>query len=217
MHSVPSLIMLGLLAERPWTAYELVKFLSRPSMAASLWDVSERTWYREPSRLVEAGLAEAHDPGDGSPTTYTITDAGRRALEEASPSESRLVYRNERLALLYALAGGPPEAVDASLEDLRAGLLDTIEAGAEHFRYLAERGPTLPQRAHVSALLARLTVTAMVHTYDWATDAQRQLDELGPDGDRGEFARTIWREIADDLDAFVEERRRQAGGRPARK
>lgn len=208
MHSVPSLIMLGLLAERPWTAYELVKYLSPPSMAATLWSVSERTWYREPARLVEAGLAEAHDPPDGSPRTYSITEAGRRALEEASPTDSRWVYRNEVMATLYAVAGGPLDEIDARLEHLRGTLLEAIGSAADHMRHLADSGPVLPQRAHVSALLARITTAGMTSTYDWIVEAQRQLRDLGPEGARTEFAQTVWRVIADDLDDFVETRRK---------
>jgi DNA-binding PadR family transcriptional regulator len=214
MPTIPSLIMLGLLAERPWTAYELVRYLNRPSMAAAFWDVSERTWYREPARLVEAGLAEAREPDDGSPTTYTITDTGRRALEEASPTENRWVYRNEVAAVLYAVAGGAVEDIDARLEHLRAGVLQGIEGMADEMRRLAASGPTLARRAHVSALLARMCATVMMATHDWAIEAQRQLRRLGPDGDRAEFARNVWREIADDLDAFTEQRRREADESP---
>lgn len=210
MPTIPGLIMLGLLAERPWTAYELVKYLNRPSMAAALWDVSERTWYREPARLVKAGLAEAHEPGDGSPTTYTITEAGRRALEEAAPTENRWVYRNEVAAVLYAVAGGPVEDIDARLEYLRTGVLQALEAMADQMRLLADTGPILAQRAPVSALLARMYATVMMATYDWAVEAQRRLRDLGPGGDRAEFARTVWQDIADDLDAFTEPRRRGA-------
>lgn len=214
MPTVPGLIMLGLLAERPWTAYELVRYLNRPSMAAALWDVSERTWYREPARLVEAGLAEAREPGDGSPTTYTITEAGRRALDEASPSENRWVYRNEVAAILYAVAGGPVEDIDVRLEYLRTGVLQGIEGMADEMRRLAESGPTLARRSHVSALLARMFATVMMATYDWAVEAQRRLRDLGPDGDRAEFARALWQVIADDLDAFGERRRREADEPP---
>lgn len=209
MQSIPSLLVLGLLAERPWTAYELVKHLSPPSMAAAVWDVSERTWYREPARLVAAGLAEAHESGDGSPTRYAITGAGRRALEEASPTENRMVYRNEVMAILYAVAAGPLDDIDARLEELRLGLLRGMEALAVELRRLAEAGPKLPRRAHVTALLGRMNAAAMKALYDWAVGAQHDLRDLGPDGDRARFAQKIWQQVADDLDAFTEGRRAQ--------
>lgn len=82
--------VLGLLALRPWTTYELAKQVQRS--LGWFWPRAERKLYDEPKRLVAAGLATATEQRTGRrpKTVYAITAAGRRALrawlgEEAAP------------------------------------------------------------------------------------------------------------------------------------
>src|SRR4051794_21714115 len=72
--------ILGLLAIKPWTTYELAKQVQRS--LGWFWPRAERTLYTEPKSLVAAGLATAHEERTGNRprTVYTITAAGRRAL-----------------------------------------------------------------------------------------------------------------------------------------
>jgi PadR family transcriptional regulator, regulatory protein AphA len=72
--------VLGLLAIRPWTTYELAKQVQRS--LGWFWPRAERKLYDEPKRLVAAGLATAtvEHTGRRPRTVYAITDAGRSAL-----------------------------------------------------------------------------------------------------------------------------------------
>src|SRR5210317_1466693 len=74
-----SYAVLGLLAIRPWAGYELTQQATRSLRFA--WPKSERLLYAEPKKLVEHGLATAHNEsvGQRNRTVYTITDAGRSA------------------------------------------------------------------------------------------------------------------------------------------
>jgi len=76
-----SFAILGLLAIKPWSTYELTKLMRRALLA--VWPRAESNLYREPHRLVQAGLATAErvDVGRRRRTEYAITAAGRRALE----------------------------------------------------------------------------------------------------------------------------------------
>src|SRR5687768_7409348 len=75
-----SFAIMGLLALRPWTTYELINQASR-SMHF-FWPRSEAQLYKEPKRLVRWGYATATDEtvGRRARTLYAITPAGRRAL-----------------------------------------------------------------------------------------------------------------------------------------
>ena len=56
--STTSYAILGMLAMRPWTAYELTQQLRRSLRYC--WPKAESVLYDEPKRLVRLGLATAH-------------------------------------------------------------------------------------------------------------------------------------------------------------
>ena len=58
-----SFAILGLLAIRPWSTYELTKLLGRS--VQYVMPRTEANRYQEPKRLVEAGLATAADESVG--------------------------------------------------------------------------------------------------------------------------------------------------------
>src|SRR5262245_47643073 len=125
-----SYAILGLLAIQPWATYDLAKLLRRS--LHFFWPRAESNLYAEPKRLVEAGLAEAHEEWNGGRrrTVYSINDRGRNALREwlATPPAPQRVESEPYLRLLYANSG--------SMDDLLAAL-DRIEADGdevvEHF------------------------------------------------------------------------------------
>ncbi len=75
-----SYAILGLLALRDQTTYELAKQMQRT--VGYVWPRAERKLYDEPKRLAEAGYARAAKDmvGRRPRTTYSITPAGREAL-----------------------------------------------------------------------------------------------------------------------------------------
>lgn len=198
-------VALGLLSERPWTAYELATRMAAPNMPGFLWPISERTCYRLPRRLVDAGLASARDPADGTPTRYHITDAGKAALAELHPENTPVVtFRSSQLALLYATAGGPTDNSINLLRHIQAGLVATTQLGAATYRNRAVSGPELPGRAHIAALIGKYVSEMAVNAYQWTQTAIQELETLG-DGDRAAFATRIWQELADTLDRLLAE------------
>jgi PadR family transcriptional regulator AphA len=74
--------ILGLLAIRPWTSYELTKQMSRS--LHHFWPRAESKLYEEPKKLVAQGLATAstRTVGKRTSTVYEITDTGREALRQ---------------------------------------------------------------------------------------------------------------------------------------
>jgi DNA-binding PadR family transcriptional regulator len=80
MPTTTSYAVLGLLAVRPWSTYELTKQMDRS--LGRLWPRTRSKLYEEPKKLVELGLATATPEASGrrKRTAYRITAKGRRAL-----------------------------------------------------------------------------------------------------------------------------------------
>ena len=72
--------LLGLLAVRSWTGYELTQQLQRS--LRYVWSASEGHLYRQQSHLVDLGWASVEDEPAGERTRkrYSITPEGREAL-----------------------------------------------------------------------------------------------------------------------------------------
>src|SRR3954469_12912833 len=75
-----SYAILGLLAVRPWTTYELAQQMGRA--LGQFWPRAESKLYEEPKKLVAHGLARAtkETVGKRARTVYSITPKGRKAL-----------------------------------------------------------------------------------------------------------------------------------------
>src|SRR5215212_3837091 len=75
-----SYAILGLLAIKPWSTYELAKQMQRD--LHFVWPRAESNLYTEPKKLVAHAFASASSEPRGKRrrTVYSITPAGRRAL-----------------------------------------------------------------------------------------------------------------------------------------
>src|SRR4051795_12736596 len=102
-----SYALLGLLAIRSWTTYELAQQMDRTM--SRFWPRARSKLYEEPKKLVEHGLAEAARGANGRRprTVYTITPAGRTALAGWLATESSVpVFESEHiLKVFYAEQG----------------------------------------------------------------------------------------------------------------
>jgi DNA-binding PadR family transcriptional regulator len=153
--STTSYAVLGLLALRSWTGYELTQQARRS--LAHCWPKEESVLYEEPRRLVARGLARAHQERDGGRTRnrYTITDEGRRALREwlATPSGPPRLELEPLLRLTFAdqVELADAQAAVTALRDWAATLRAdgmTVLRG-----YQAGEAP-FPGRLHINVLTA---------------------------------------------------------------
>ena len=146
-----SFALLGLLGVRPWSAYELV-VQSKRSLHF-FWPRSEAHLYAELKRLVERGHAavEVVEQGRRQRTRYTITPAGRTALQGwlATEPAPPTIEVEGMLRMLLADQG--------STVDLRRALETTarqaLATGAEGRMLIAEllaTGGPLPNRLHLT-------------------------------------------------------------------
>ncbi|MCP9950760.1 PadR family transcriptional regulator [Actinomadura madurae] len=129
-----SYAILGLLALRDHTTYELTKQMQRT--VGYIWPRAERKLYDEPKRLVAAGYAEAVQDlvGRRRRTTYSITPAGREALARwlgTEPAPPAMEFEG-MLRVLFADQGD----IDQLRRSLRAIAADAAARRA-HFAEMA--------------------------------------------------------------------------------
>ena len=177
--------LLGMLASRSWTGYELTQQIRRS--LRFVWPSSEGHLYREQKTLVELGWATVEDEPAGKRTRkrYTITPEGRKALRgwhSTEPGEPRLEIEGI-LRLFYGDHGSPTdlanslattseqaesmlrellEFVDEYLED--GGPLWMLEngVGGPGQERLTFRGRTqFPERLHVVAMAIEMTTALL--------------------------------------------------------
>jgi len=135
--------LLGLLAVRSWTGYELTGQVRRS--LRFVWSVSDGHLYREQKRLVSLGWAsvEQEPAGLRSRKRYTITPAGRAALEawlETLPEEPH--FQIEGLLRIFLGDMASPDmlatAARRTAEATRDMLDEMCGFAAE---YLEDNGP----------------------------------------------------------------------------
>src|SRR5262245_23049550 len=111
-----SFAVLGLLAIKPWTTYELIRQVDRS--LRRFWPRAQSKLYEEPKRLVALGLAEAEEEqvGKRRRTWYSITPAGREALAAwlAEPGAGPSL-EFEQLVKIHLADRSTKEAVRAGL------------------------------------------------------------------------------------------------------
>jgi PadR family transcriptional regulator, regulatory protein AphA len=171
-----SYAILGMLALRPWSAYELTRQMRRS--LDYCWPKAESVLYGEPKRLVRLGLATAkREPaGRRSRTVYAITDQGRRMLAEwlATPPSPPRLEVEAMLRLLYADQGGKEELLQA-VRGTREWALEHLPDGHSQVRrYLADGGP-FPERLHLIALFAEFYEQLFDLLIRWADATEAEV------------------------------------------
>ena len=189
--------LLGLLAVRSWTGYELTQQMRRS--LRFVWSSSEGHLYREQKRLVALGWAvrEQEPAGARFRNRYTITPAGRAALQDwlaTDPEEPhfeiegvlRMFFGDQgNLEDLVASMESTATAarsmlqemlgfVDEYLED--GGPLSMLEQGigGENER-LEFRGRTMyPERLHVVALVLDVTTRLLAQLEAFFTETSAE-------------------------------------------
>lgn len=169
-----SYAVLGLLAVKSWTTYELTQQMQRS--LARFWPRAVSKLYDEPRKLTEHGLAAGREEhvGQRARSRYEITDDGRRELAEwlAQPPRDP-VLEAEFLVKVFLAEHGTKQDLLATLHAVRAWAAQQAATDAGIAKsYLTGSGPfpdRVPQLVLVGAYLADLAqLTGRWAT--WATD-----------------------------------------------
>jgi PadR family transcriptional regulator, regulatory protein AphA len=151
------LAILGQLALRKWSAYELTKSMGRT--LAWFWPRAESVIYAEALRLVKEGLATAREEPavDGSArtrTVYAITAQGRRRLADwlATPPAT-LQLALEPLLRLHLARFGTREDLLGAMGWTEARAEELLDVAEEVAREFAAGEHILQKDAHFRALI----------------------------------------------------------------
>ncbi|HXY16795.1 MAG TPA: PadR family transcriptional regulator [Gaiellaceae bacterium] len=167
-----SYAILGLLAIRPWSTYELARQMRRN--LHYFWPRAESNLYAEPKRLVDGGFATSRQEPVGRRfrTLYSITEQGRSALVSwlSEPaSESRL--ENETLVkVMFAPYGSKGHLLEhlRRFREEQEGRLDVLRPIFEE--YFRDEDP-FPARVHINTLCFRLIWDHTAAHAEWAERA----------------------------------------------
>lgn len=168
-----SYAILGLLAVRPWSTYELARQMDRS--LGRIWPRAESKIYEEPKKLVRCGLAvaERESVGRRPRTVYTITRKGREALADwlREPGAGPVLESEQLLKVFFAESGTTADTL-ATLRAARAWAAERNQDNLATARtYLAGQAP-FPERAAQNTLVGRFLTDyyQLVATWaDWAT------------------------------------------------
>ncbi|HEY8514400.1 MAG TPA: helix-turn-helix transcriptional regulator [Candidatus Binatia bacterium] len=170
--TVTSFAILGLLAVRPWSTYELAKQIRRS--LSHLWPRAESNLYAEAKRLVAGGHAAARREqcGERRRTVYRITPKGRKALREwlAAPG-GEVWFESEPLLKVFFAEQGSKADLLGTLRAIGDGALiqqEALRRMAEDYR--AGAGP-FPQRLALSVLALGLVWEHLQATIEWSRRA----------------------------------------------
>ena len=208
--------ILGLLALRPFSAYELAQQIHRS--LRYMQPASERNLYAEPKRLAAAGLVRMRRQtvGRRSRTIYEITPAGRDALRRqlaTPPAPPQLEF--EALQRLVFADQGSKQDLLAALDTTSEQVQQLLDDGMQQVRgYQADGGP-FPHRLHLILLFARFYTDFLLLLRDWVALARREVASWPTTSDLGLTDGT--RQMLEDLlrlaDQLTQEPEQAATGR----
>lgn len=181
-----SYVVLGHLALRSWSTYELAQQMKRSTR--HYWPRTESKIYEEPKKLVAHGLASATSEFNGRRrrTVYAITEEGRRALRDwlDEPGRPPAVEFEGVVKVLFAEQG----TKDQLLGTLRSVREQAQRTRAEHVALatdLARTGGPFPDRLHVNELVLKFMWEQTETVIRWASWAEERVarwpdDVAGP-------------------------------------
>jgi DNA-binding PadR family transcriptional regulator len=196
--STTSYAILGLLALRPWTTYELARQMDRA--LGWFWPRTRSKLYEEPKRLVAAGYATASEEyvGRRRRTVYAITPEGRRALEAWIPTPGAgPVLEYEQLVKVFFAEFGTKADLLATIASAKDWLRERAEHDEEIPRgYLEGRGG-YPERLPWLILTGRFLEEVSLGVERWADWATSVVEQWPDDIREAEPDWAALRELAD--------------------
>ena len=195
--STTSYAVLGLLAVRPSSTYELTRQMHRT--VGRFWPRAESKLYEEPKKLVAQGLAEAtaETVGRRPRTVYSITPAGRAALAEwlGRPAAGPVLEFEQLLKVFLADSGTRADTL-ATLAGAAAWARERNEESAAVARAYAEGTGPFPERAAQNLLVGAFLTDFYALVARWSGWAGEQVARWPEDPGAAEPDRAALADVA---------------------
>ena len=181
--------LLGLLSNKPWTAYELTKYMQTSAIRV-VWPRAESGIFREPKKLVEEGLATVrHEQVNNRlRAVYTITAKGRIALQDWLDSDSepaKIEY--ESMLKLLQMDVNSPDLLGHKVEEMAEECLSWKTDVDRVMARIASQGFTLEGRGTQSVLANILVQRVYQAIFGWTELAKNLIEEIPDDLDPKEL------------------------------
>jgi PadR family transcriptional regulator AphA len=168
-----SYAILGLLAVRSWTTYELAQQSERS--LRWFFPRAERAVYLEAKRLQRLGWADARTVANGrrTSTVYAITDAGRAALEGwlAEPSSPPQVESEGALKVFFA-DQGTGATLQAAIADTRMRAAEALKELSDMASDALEGHTPFASRLPTTVLSMKLIANLHAAIWEWTNWAE---------------------------------------------
>ena len=182
--------ILGILALKPRTAYELAAEMQH--CFEYFWPRADPRVYDEAKRLAARGLASVSRDrlGKRPRTTYAITPAGQRALEDwlAEPSQQPVSLEFEGLLKVFLARFGTRDQLLATLDRTRTDAEDMLRvATVVRQVYLDCQAPFEDEQVHVWVFIYDFLTDYMHMVQRWAGRTRAEVEswsDLSPAGKR---------------------------------
>jgi DNA-binding PadR family transcriptional regulator len=164
-----SYAVLGLLAIKPWSSYELTQQMDRS--LGRVWPRAASKLYEEPKKLAAEGLARPSTEQNGrrSRTVYTITEEGRAALRDwlGEPGTGPVLEFEQLLKVFFADHGTTADVLATLAAAQTWAAARCAESLAIGEQYAHGSGP-FPERLAVLQLTSRFLTDFYRLVGDWA-------------------------------------------------
>ncbi|MFC5731027.1 MULTISPECIES: PadR family transcriptional regulator [Nocardioides] len=196
--------VLGLLAVRPYSTYELAKAMKLS--VGRVWPRAESKLFEEPKKLVAHGYATAREEpvGRRPRTVYSITADGRRALAAwlADPGDGPALEFEGLVKLMFADHGRRTDAL-ATISQVREWAVEVNAANIVAAERFAEGGGRYEERRATTLLIGAFLTDFYALVAQWADWAAAEVeawpDDIAshrtpPELTRAVLARAKWSE-----------------------
>lgn len=168
--------VLGLLAVRPHSTYELAKAMGRSVGRA--WPRAQSKLFEEPKKLVSHGYASAREDfvGRRPRTVYTITRSGRRALATwlADPGDGPVLEFEGLVKLVFADHGTRDDAL-ATIARARQWAVEMNAGSVEAGERFVESDGLYEQRRATTLLFGAFLTDFYALVASWAEWAEAEV------------------------------------------
>jgi len=176
-----SYAILGLLAVKPWSTYELTQQMERS--LGHMWPRAASKLYEEPKKLVDHGLARGTEDrvGQRPRTVYSITAKGRRALATwlREPGDGPVLEWEQLVKVFFSDHGTKADAL-ATLDAARQWAQDRSALTAAVGHQNLDEGDPFPERSAQRNVSVRFLIDFYALVADWSRWAHT-IVETWPD------------------------------------
>ena len=198
-----SYAILGLLARRDWSAYELTKYMQLSAVRA-VWPRTESRIYLEFKNLIahQLATAERQEKQGRKRSVYSITALGRQQLGEWLQEEQGSLRLESEPLLKLLYCDLEPAAFTRQLAHMKRCLRDELDAMSSAVNEALQAGLFFPENAQQNAQLLTLLTSMVDARYRWICELENALPAADDHASDADKANKIYQAQAQKLESL---------------